>query len=86
MYLYVGGNLGIGMMIIIKIIIITILLLCRSFFFLKAATQLARQLHQERTQVVCSNKVTRKAWLAGTPTMDHGLKVKGKQSSHTKEE
>jgi len=59
MYLYVGGNLGIGMMIIIKIIIITILLLCRSFFFLKAATQLAHQVHQERTQVVCSNKVSR---------------------------
>ena len=30
-----------------------------SFVFLKAATQLARQVHQERTQVVCSNKVDR---------------------------
>ena len=27
------------------------------FFLLKATTQLARQVHQERTQVVCSNKV-----------------------------
>jgi len=27
------------------------------FFELKAATQLARQVQQERTQVVCSNKV-----------------------------
>jgi len=26
------------------------------FFFFFAATQLARQVHQERTQVVCSNK------------------------------
>jgi len=26
------------------------------FFFVEAATQLARQVHQERTQVVCSNK------------------------------
>jgi len=29
------------------------------FFFLKAATQLARLVQQERTQVVCSNKVGR---------------------------
>jgi len=28
-------------------------------FLLEAATQLARQVHQERTQVVCSNKVDR---------------------------
>jgi len=33
-----------------------------SFFFFVcfAATQLARQVHQERTQVLCSNKVARK--------------------------
>ena len=30
------------------------------FFYCFAATQLARQLHQERTQVVCSNREARK--------------------------
>jgi len=61
--------------------------LARVFFLCVcfAATQLAHQLHPERTQVVCSNKVARKAWLAGTPTMDQGLKVKGKQISQIKE-
>ena len=28
-------------------------------FLFEAATQLARQVHQERTQIVCSNKVDR---------------------------
>jgi hypothetical protein len=38
----------------------TVLRSGRQFFFLlKAATQLARQVQQERTQVVCSNKVGR---------------------------
>ena len=31
----------------------------RHFFLFEAATQLARQVHQERTKVVCSNKVDR---------------------------
>jgi len=43
-------------------------------FFVKAATQLARQVQQERTQVVCSNKVGRNrlAESNGTPAMDPG--------------
>ena len=38
------------------------------------ATQLARQVQQERTQVVCSNKVARKRLTEsnGTPAMDLG--------------
>ena len=45
-----------------------------SFFFLKAATQLARQVQEERTQAVCSNKVARKRLTEsnGTPVMDLG--------------
>ena len=44
------------------------------FFFVKAATQLARQVQQERTQVVCSNKVGRNrlAESNGTDAMDPG--------------
>jgi len=44
------------------------------FFFVKAATQLARQVQQERTQVACSNKVGRNrlAESNGTPAMDPG--------------
>jgi len=39
------------------------------FFGCYAATQQARQVHQERTQVVCSNKEAQKR-LNGTPEMD----------------
>ena len=44
------------------------------FFFVKAATQLARQVQQERTQVACSNKVGRNrlAESNGTDAMDPG--------------
>jgi len=44
------------------------------WFLLKDATQLARQVHQEGTQVVCSNKVDRNrlAESNGTPAMDPG--------------
>jgi len=47
------------------------------FFGCYAATQLALQLHQERTQVVCSNREARKrpASLEGTPAMD--IEIKG---------
>jgi c-di-AMP phosphodiesterase-like protein len=51
-------------------VFVFVFFLCLCF----AATQLARQLHQERTQVVCSNK---EAWKRlsesnGTPVMDFG--------------
>jgi len=41
---------------------------------MKTTTQLARQVQQERTQVVCSNKVGRNrlAESNGTPAMDPG--------------
>jgi len=44
------------------------------FFWLKAATQLARRVQPKRTQVVCSNKVGRNrlAESNGTPAMDPG--------------
>jgi len=44
------------------------------FFLLKATTQLARKVHQERTQVVCSKKVgwNRLAESNGTPATDPG--------------
>ena len=49
-------------------------MLARSLFFKKsfAATQLARQLQQERTQVVYSNKEARKRLARRTPAMDRG--------------
>jgi len=45
-----------------------------SGLLLKDATQLARQVQQECTQVVCSNKVSRSrlAESNGTPAMDLG--------------
>jgi len=51
------------------------LFLQTQFFFLKAATKLS-QVHQERTQVVCSNKVGRNrlAESNGTPAMDPGYR------------
>ena len=44
------------------------------WFLLKDVTQLARQVHQERTQVVCSDKVghNRPVKSNGTPAMDPG--------------
>jgi len=36
------------------------------FILFETATQVARQVHQERTKVVCSNKVDRTAWLLDT--------------------
>jgi len=46
------------------------------FFFLKAATKLARQVQQERTQAVCSNKVGRSR-LARRPSRNEPLSFFG---------
>ena len=46
------------------------------FFLCFAATQVTRQLHQERTQVVCSNKVARKRLARRHSAMDPRLDLR----------